>query len=71
MVVKCSRCQPAQDKALSGFRELALKNFKVDVVSGNPFEKVEAPAFLEEVLSNTGPEFAVAVGVAIRALGEI
>ena len=57
--------------ALKGFRELALKNFKVDVVSGNPFEKVEAPAFLEEVLSNTGPEFAVAVGVAIRALGEI
>lgn len=57
--------------ALKGFRELAAANFKVDVVSGNPFEKVEAPAFLEEVLSSTGPEFAVAVGVALRALSEM
>ncbi len=57
--------------ALKGFRELATANFKVDVISGNPFEKVEAPAFLEEVLSSTGPEFAVAVGAALRALSEI
>lgn len=57
--------------ALKGFKEIAQSNFKVDVISGNPFEKVEAPAFLEEVLSSTGPEFAVAVGVALRAIYEL
>lgn len=57
--------------ALKGFRKIAEENFKVEVISGNPFEKVEAPAFLEEVLSSTGPEFAVAVGSALRALAEV
>ncbi len=57
--------------ALRGLRELAASNFKVEVVSGNPFEKVETPAFLENVLKVTGPEFTVAVGCALRALGEL
>lgn len=35
---------------------------------GNPFEKVEAPAFLDPVLAQTGPEFAVALGLALRKL---
>ena len=56
--------------ALRGFRDLAANNFKVDVISGNPFEKVETPAFLENVLKMTGPEFTVAVGCALRALNE-
>lgn len=57
--------------ALRGFRDLAAQNFKVEVVSGNPFEKVEVPAFLENILKETGPEFTVAVGAALRCLQEI
>lgn len=57
--------------ALKGFAELSAKNFKVEVVAGNPFSKVEAPAFLAQVLEETGPEFAVSVGVALRKLKEI
>lgn len=57
--------------ALRGFRDLAAQNFKVEVISGNPFEKVEVPAFLEEILKVTGPEFTVAVGAALRCLQEV
>jgi type IV pilus assembly protein PilM len=57
--------------ALRGFRDLAAANFKVEVISGNPFEKVEVPVFLEEILKATGPEFTVAVGAALRCLQEI
>src|SRR3989344_3099782 len=39
---------------LKGFKELAMSNFQVEVVVGHPFQKVEAPAFLEKVLENTG-----------------
>jgi len=53
---------------LKGFKELAMSNFQVEVVVGHPFQKVEAPAFLEKVLENTGPEFAVAIGLALRKL---
>ncbi len=57
--------------ALKGFHELAVQNFRLEVISGNPFEKVEVPAFLENVLRQTGPEFAVAAGCALRCLGEL
>lgn len=57
--------------ALRGFRDLAAKNFKVEVISGNPFEKIETPAFLENILKMTGPEFTVAAGCALRCLQEI
>ena len=57
--------------ALKGFRDLAAENFKVEVIAGNPFEKVETPAFLENILKSTGPEFTVAVGAALRVLQEM
>lgn len=57
--------------ALRGFRDLASQNFKVEVISGDPFEKVETPAFLQNVLKMTGPEFTVAVGCALRCLQEV
>ena len=57
--------------ALRGFRDLAAQNFKVEVISGDPFEKVETPVFLEEILKATGPEFTVATGAALRCLQEI
>jgi type IV pilus assembly protein PilM len=54
--------------SLHGLVPIAQSNFQIEVVAGNPFSKTEAPAFLEEVLRNTGPEFAVAVGLALRRL---
>lgn len=57
--------------ALKGWADMAAKNFKIEVVAGHPFSKVESPAFLEEILKETGPEFAVSVGVALRKLKEL
>ncbi|OHA94574.1 MAG: hypothetical protein A3C62_01405 [Candidatus Zambryskibacteria bacterium RIFCSPHIGHO2_02_FULL_39_16] len=56
--------------ALKGLPELAKNNFKTEVVSANPFSKVSTPAFLEKILQETGPEFAVAIGLALRKLAE-
>lgn len=56
---------------LKGFLDLAKQRFETEVVLGEPFAKVEAPAFLEPVLKNAGPEFAVAIGIAMRKLQEL
>jgi type IV pilus assembly protein PilM len=57
--------------ALLGLEEVAKKSFQTDVEAGNPFNKVVVPAFLEDVLRTTGPEFTVAVGLALRKLQEV
>jgi len=57
--------------ALKGVVDVAKTGFQTEVVAGNPFSKVVAPAFLEKVLNETGPEFAVAMGVALRRLQEM
>jgi type IV pilus assembly protein PilM len=57
--------------SLKGLTDLAKDSFQTPVVAGNPFSKTEAPAFLENILQETGPEFAVAVGVALRKLQEL
>ena len=51
-----------------GFKETASNTFTVPVEMGNPFSKVGAPAFLDKVLKATGPEFATAIGLALRKL---
>ncbi|MEK7614224.1 MAG: type IV pilus assembly protein PilM [Patescibacteria group bacterium] len=56
---------------LKGFLAEAEKNLESEVVFGDPFSKVEAPAFLAGVLKDAGPEFAVAIGVALRKLQEL
>ncbi|MFA6338451.1 MAG: type IV pilus assembly protein PilM [Candidatus Paceibacterota bacterium] len=56
--------------ALNGLLEFSKSGFETDAVLGNPFAKVETPAFLEEILRLTGPEFSVAVGIALRKLQE-
>ncbi len=53
---------------LKGLPELAVTNFKGEVEIGHPFSKVNAPSFLEKVLENMGPEFAVSLGLALRKL---
>jgi type IV pilus assembly protein PilM len=56
--------------ALKGIADIARENFKTEVVQGNPFGKLATPAFLEKVLEETGPEFSVAIGLALRRLAE-
>jgi type IV pilus assembly protein PilM len=50
--------------------QLAESHLQNTIVLGDPFSKTEAPVFLADVLKKTGPEFAVAVGVALRKLQE-
>jgi type IV pilus assembly protein PilM len=57
--------------ALKGLDQIAQASFQTEVSAGNPFVKTDAPAFLEEVLHDTGPEFAVAVGLALRKLQDL
>ena len=53
---------------LKGLKEIASNNFKAEVETGYPFSKVVAPEFLRKVLETNGPEFAVALGLALRKL---
>lgn len=45
--------------------------FSIEVHVADPFAKTSAPAFMRPVLSEIGPEFAVAVGLALRKLEEL
>ena len=56
--------------SLKGLAELAKSNLKTEVEMGLPFNKVTAPAFLDNILRESGPEFAVAIGLALRKLAE-
>ncbi|OGI66240.1 hypothetical protein A3A95_02115 [Candidatus Nomurabacteria bacterium RIFCSPLOWO2_01_FULL_39_18] len=53
---------------LKGLKEVATNNFRAEIAIGHPFNKVGAPEFLGKVLEAIGPEFAVAVGLALRRL---
>jgi type IV pilus assembly protein PilM len=54
-------------KELAAF---ARSFFAIDVKIADPFGKAQAPAFMRPVLAEIGPEFAVAVGLALRKLEE-
>jgi type IV pilus assembly protein PilM len=53
---------------LKGIMPVAKEKFGSEVAMGNPFERIEAPAFLEHILAESGPEFGVAAGLALRKL---
>lgn len=53
---------------MKGLPEVAATNFRAEIEVGHPFSKVAAPEFLEKVLAELGPEFAVALGLALRKL---
>lgn len=53
---------------LPGFSELAKKTFRTEVVVGNPFTRLDTPVFLRETLKSVGPEFSVAIGLALEAI---
>ncbi len=56
--------------SIQGLKGFATERFDMEVVLADPFQKVQSPAFLEEVLKGAGPDFAVAVGLALRKLQE-
>ena len=56
---------------LKGFTDIAKISFQTEVIYADPFGKLETPAFLAEEFAQAGPEFAVAIGAALRALSEI
>lgn len=56
---------------LKGLQEEAKDHFNAEVSIADPFAKTQTPAFLEGVLKQVGPEFAVAVGAALRKLQEL
>lgn len=55
---------------LKGLLPMAQQKFEREVTLANPFARLQSPAFLDEVLKEAGPEFAVAVGVILRKLQE-
>jgi type IV pilus assembly protein PilM len=56
---------------LKGFMEFAQTKIQAPLRMSDPFGKTQAPAFLEAILKEAGPEFSVAVGLALRRLQEL
>lgn len=56
---------------LKGLKELAQQKIQNELRLADPFGKTQAPAFLEKILKEAGPEFSVAVGLALRRLQEL
>ncbi len=55
---------------LKGLKEFMQDKIQNEIRLADPFAKTQAPAFLEAILKEAGPEFAVAVGLALRRLQE-
>ena len=56
---------------LKGFMDFAQSKIQAQLRKADPFGKTQAPAFLEQILKEAGPEFSVAVGLALRRLQEL
>jgi type IV pilus assembly protein PilM len=56
--------------SLKGFKDFAQGKISSEVRLADPFGKTQTPAFLEAILKEAGPEFSVAVGLALRKLQE-
>ncbi|MBI5400697.1 MAG: pilus assembly protein PilM [Candidatus Yonathbacteria bacterium] len=56
---------------LSGVEKITAKKFPhASVTAGNPFTRVDTPAFLDATLKEIGPNFVVALGIALKGLEE-
>lgn len=53
---------------LRGLAEYAKEHFAAEIAFADPFSKVDAPQFLSGVLHATGPEFSIAIGLALKEL---
>lgn len=56
---------------LKGMQDLAKLSFQSEIIYADPFGKLDTPAFLAEQFKTAGPEFSVAIGVALRRLSEL
>lgn len=56
---------------MKGLEVFAHKQLELDIEMADPFSLVQTPAFIEGVLQEAGPDFAVAVGLALRRLQEV
>jgi len=52
--------------SLVGLKEYLEKKLKIDVGVGNPWSRTMYPSFLEPILKEIAPRFAVAIGLAMR-----
>lgn len=53
---------------IRGLHDYVKEQFSAEVEIANPFAKVDAPVFLQGVLKTTGPEFSIAIGLALKKL---
>jgi len=53
-----------------GLTDKATEILELPAKLADPFSRVESPPFLEDLLKKIGPEFSVAIGVALRKLDE-
>lgn len=51
-----------------GLLEYAKSSFAAELSIADPFAKVDCPVFLSGVLKTTGPEFSVAIGLALKKI---
>lgn len=55
---------------LKGLNNLVTNSFEIPIVFGHPFDRVQYPAFLQNVLREAGPVFSTAIGVGLREIEE-
>lgn len=53
---------------MKGLAERMGQEFQFPITFGDPFSKAESPAFLQDILTESGPEFAIALGLALKQL---
>jgi Tfp pilus assembly PilM family ATPase len=53
---------------LKNYRETLESKYNITTEYADPFDKAASPEFLEEVLDKAGPEFAVAIGLALQGI---
>lgn len=53
---------------LRGLPQVVENRFNITTVYADPFQKAQSPDFLADVLSQAGPEFAVACGLALLSI---
>lgn len=53
---------------LKGIIEVAATRFGVEVLRGNPFARIVAPAFMQMIFREIGPSFSTATGLALHEI---
>ncbi len=54
--------------SVSGFLAAVAQATGIETIAADPFDKMEAPEFMRPLLKTSGPEFAVAAGLALKAM---